>query len=185
MPKDRKTNTRNPKMPKLIVRSFLRMIPGMPGPELFDIFDELRKSRTSIDDKVAKATQSLHETSTLIQELEEELKGRTQKLEYLRDQVKRYSDLAEIEEAKARALLKEVQTVVNRGKGIERFISLLISLVAGVLIFLFGIMVGPKITSWLDKSDEVPQTTQPATTNLADTREDELRLEKSTQDRQN
>ena len=70
-------------------------------------------------------------------------------MDYLRSQVQRYSELADIEEEKAKVLLREVQLVINKGKKIERFISLGISVVAGIVIFIFGIIVGPKITGWL------------------------------------
>ena len=150
-----KTNIFTGKVAKHMVRAFLRTIPLLPGPELYDIFDELRRSKTSLDDKIEKAVASLKETSDLISELEGDLIERTEKLQFLRREVERYSQLAEIEEDKARALLKEVQTVLGKGKNRERWVALCISLVAGILIFLLGIFAGPKLSDWFENKEEV------------------------------
>ncbi len=61
---------------KHLSRVLLRMVPIVPGPELYDLLNDLTKSRTSIDQKITKAYDSLQETSTLISELEEGLKER-------------------------------------------------------------------------------------------------------------
>lgn len=44
-------------------RVLLRMLLSIPGPEIYDLVKDLAKSRISLDEKVARAYQSLHETS--------------------------------------------------------------------------------------------------------------------------
>ena len=69
---------------KHIIRALLKSIPLLPRPELYDIIEDLKRSRTSIDEKIQRAYNSLQETSLLINELEESLKERTEKLLFLR-----------------------------------------------------------------------------------------------------
>ncbi|TAA76056.1 MAG: hypothetical protein CDV28_102184 [Candidatus Electronema aureum] len=128
----------------------LRSIPLLPGPELYDIFDELRKSRSSLDRKVEQAATSLRETSDLISELENDLLDRSEKIKILRDKIDRYSKMAEIEEDKARVILKEIQCTLDRGKNIERLYSLGINLITGTIFFILGIVAGPMLSKWLN-----------------------------------
>jgi hypothetical protein len=155
-----------------MLRGLLRTIPLLPGPELYDIFDELRKSKTSLDNKIEKAVISLKETSDLISELESDLKERTDKLQFLRTEIQRYSQLVDIEEGKAKALLNEVQTTLNKGKGRERLVALVINLIAGIMIFLLGVFAGPKISNWRDsQNDSNTKTEQRAEIDAAAHRE--------------
>ena len=64
------------------------MLPLVPGPEIYDLIKDLSKSRTSLDEKVTKAYESLHETSTLISELEDGLKERVSKVEKLKEEIR-------------------------------------------------------------------------------------------------
>jgi predicted ribosome quality control (RQC) complex YloA/Tae2 family protein len=139
------------KLVKQMARALLRSIPLLPGPELYDIFDELRKSRTSLDRKVEQAATSLRETSDLISELESDLKERSEKIKILRDEIERYSKIAEVEEDKAKIILQEVQNTLNKGKNNERWVALGINLIAGILIFMLGIFVGPMLSKWLNQ----------------------------------
>ncbi|CAK8713440.1 hypothetical protein LDFHOB_02625 [Candidatus Electronema aureum] len=138
------------KVTKHLIRAMLRSIPLLPGPELYDIFDELRKSRSSLDRKVEQAATSLRETSDLISELENDLLDRSEKIKILRDKIDRYSKMAEIEEDKARVILKEIQCTLDRGKNIERLYSLGINLITGTIFFILGIVAGPMLSKWLN-----------------------------------
>ncbi len=132
-----------------MTRVLLRMLPLVPGPEILDLIVDLSKSRTSLDEKVTKAYESLHETSTLIAELEQGLKDRVKKVEKLKEEYDRYSALAEVEEDKAKALVAQIELTIGKGRGLERFISLLLNIVAGILVFVLGVFIGPYITEWL------------------------------------
>jgi hypothetical protein len=68
---------------------------------IFRLVEDLKRSRTSIDEKIQNAYKSMQETHELIDELEESLKERTEKLSLLSQEYERYSRLAELEEDKA------------------------------------------------------------------------------------
>jgi predicted nuclease with TOPRIM domain len=138
-----------PSTVKHIIRALLRSLPLVPGPELYDIIEDLKRSRTSIDEKVQKAYDSLQETSRLIGELEESLKERTEKLNFLRQEYERYSKLAEVEEDKAKALIQQLELSLGKGRNRERWISLVINLIAGIFIFILGILLSPTIRTWI------------------------------------
>jgi hypothetical protein len=40
---------------KLMLRALLRSLPLVPGPEVYDVLEDLRRSRSSIDQKIARA----------------------------------------------------------------------------------------------------------------------------------
>ena len=134
---------------KSIFRALLRSIPLLPGPVLYDIIEDLKQSRTSIDEKIQKASNSLQETSKLINELEESLNERTEKLIYLRQESERYSKLAEMEEDKASALIQQLEISLGKTRNRERWVSLLINLIAGMIVFTLGILLSPIIRTWL------------------------------------
>jgi len=132
---------------KILIR-FLLSLP-LPGSELYVLVDDLKRSRDSIDDKITKASSALQETSQLMRELEQSLEERTEKLSYLRREVERYSQLAEVGEDKAKALIQQLELSLSKGRNTERWVSLLINLIAGLLIFALGVVFGPVISRWL------------------------------------
>ena len=134
---------------KHILRVLLRSVPFLPGPELYDLIEDLKRSRTSIDEKIQSAYNSLQETSILLDELEESLQERTGKLILLRQEYERYSKLAEVEEGKAKALIQQLELSLVKTRNHERWVSLLISLIAGIVVFIFGILLSPIIRTWL------------------------------------
>jgi len=130
-----------------IARLLLRTIPIIPGPEIYDIFIDVRKGDKSINEKIDKAYESLKETSQLIDGLEKELIERTDKVRDLKTKYEEYAKLAEIEEDKIQPLLSQLEKTMGKGKLAERIISFLINITAGVLLFIAGIWLGPKIQS--------------------------------------
>jgi hypothetical protein len=85
-----------------ILRAFLRSIPGVPaGPELYDLVVNIKRSQTDLDVQVAQVVEALGNTSTLINTLQQNLDERMAKLQHLREEHQRYSDLAQIEAEKA------------------------------------------------------------------------------------
>jgi hypothetical protein len=134
---------------RTLTRALLRTLPILPGPEIYDLIVDLRKSRTSIDEKIDRAVESLHEASNLVSELEKSLEERTQKLGVLRQEVERYSQLAEVNEEKAKAIVQQLELSINRGKNVERWVSLAINLFAGLVLFILGLYLGPLVKSWL------------------------------------
>jgi len=138
----------------------LRTMPIIPGPELFDIFIELREGKKSINTKIEKAYKSLKETSKLIADLESDLNERTEKVKELKETYEEYSKLAEIEEEKIQPLINQLEKTVGKSRNIERVVSFFINLIAGFLIFVLGIWVGPKVKALIWPNQSKSQTEQ-------------------------
>ena len=130
-------------------RVLLRMLPILPGPEIYDLLKDLSKSRTSLDRKISRAQASLTETSELIGELEAGLNERVTTLNRLKDEYEKYSNLAKVEEDKAHAIVQQIELAIGRTKGKERIIALALNLLAGVIVFVLGVVLGPWLTKCL------------------------------------
>ncbi len=74
-----------------LFRVMLRMLPLLPGPELFDLIVEVQHSRSALDEKVQRATESLRESAKLVSELEQAIQDRLEKVERLRSEYERFS----------------------------------------------------------------------------------------------
>ncbi len=152
MPQDSAPESKSKIVSERITRILLRMLPLVPGPEIYDLITDLSESRSSLDEKVNQAYESLQATSKLIAELEDGLKDRVAKVEKLKEEYDRYSALAEVEENKAKALLSQLELTVGKGKAQERVISFVLNLVAGVIIFVLGALASPYIARWFGES---------------------------------
>ncbi|MGM1048123.1 MAG: hypothetical protein ACQEXX_18550 [Bacillota bacterium] len=115
------------------------------------IIKELYGSSVEIERKIEKAYESLHETSKLLFELEDILKERTEKLNYLKNEYERYNQLAGIEHSKAEPLINHVDTLLGKGKKTERWFNFFLGLAAGIITTLLGIIFGPYITNLFAK----------------------------------
>ena len=51
-----------------VARLFLRSIPVLPGPEIYDLLKDLQSSRTELGDKVKRAASALEAASKLVAE---------------------------------------------------------------------------------------------------------------------
>jgi len=126
----------------------------LPFSALSEISKKLEKDRSDLDAKIEVAHNSLEETSNVLKELEDTLVQNTKSLEKIKTEYERLSKLTQIEERDAKALLNEVTATVDKGKVKERWISVVISLVTGLIIFVLGIWLGPIITDWLKITGE-------------------------------
>lgn len=133
---------------RILMRALWRSLPILPGPDIYDLFVDLRRSRKSVDEKIQQALESLQDASRLVDELEDSLAERTRKLNTLREEVDRYSKLAEIEEDKAKAIVQQLELSVNKGKSVERWVSFAINIIAGLLLFVLGLVLSPVVKSW-------------------------------------
>ncbi|QOK28046.1 hypothetical protein IIE26_05085 [Cytobacillus oceanisediminis] len=129
----------------IFFRVLMRSFP-LPGSNVLDLMDELKRSRTSIDEKIQKVTESLQETSLVIEELESELSERTKNLKVLQSEYERYSKLSEIEEEKAAALISQVESSLGKGKKSERWVNFWIGIGSGLIIFIAGLLLSPILT---------------------------------------
>jgi ElaB/YqjD/DUF883 family membrane-anchored ribosome-binding protein len=108
-----------------------------------DAAELLVRQRPSLrTQNLRRAVAALEEASTLIAELDRDLKQRTEQLTALQQEYEHYSELATVEEEKARALLEEVEETVQRGRWRERGIAAAINVVTGGGLFLLGLWIG-------------------------------------------
>jgi hypothetical protein len=90
---------------------------------------------------IDRALKALSEASVLVADLEHDLMRRTQDLMDLKEQYEHFERLANIERDAARDVIAEIEASVGRGRPKERWIALVINLIAGLIIFGFGIAV--------------------------------------------
>jgi len=126
-----------------LFRAFLRTMPILPVPELYDVLKQMKGARTKLGDKVEAAANSLRVTSELVEELQVELQHRTERLEHLRGEYEKYSKLAEIEEDKAKAIIKQLSTTLSKGRSRERLIGFGLNILAGIGVFVLGVVLSP------------------------------------------
>lgn len=134
-----------------ILRLFLRGIPIFPAPEIYDLLRSVKKSQGDIDAQVDEALQSIKNTSELVGRLEESLRERSTKLEALKKEHDRYSELAQIEAKKAEALLRQVESTLGRNAGKERAIAFAINIAAGLILFILGVAVSDPLKAWITR----------------------------------
>jgi hypothetical protein len=84
-----------------------------------------------------------------VAELEGELTQKLDQVQKLKSEYSRYQELATMEEHKAKALIVELQKALGVGCGRERWIALAINLIAGFIIFVLGVWLSPRVSSWL------------------------------------
>jgi ABC-type multidrug transport system fused ATPase/permease subunit len=141
-----------------ITRIILRTMPIIPGPELYDLFIELKDGKKTINSKIEQAYKSLKETSSLVSDLETDLIERTEKVKELKETYEEYSKLAEIEEDKIQPLISQLEKTVGKSRNVERVVSFFINLFAGLVIFIIGIWAAPTVKNWIWPNENVEQT---------------------------
>ena len=92
----------------MVLRLILRTFPILPGPEIYDLLVDLRKSGSDLDIKVKEAVSALEGASQLVGVLQEDLNNRIKKIEILKVEYKKYYNLASIEEDKAKAIIRSI-----------------------------------------------------------------------------
>lgn len=132
-------------------RAVLRMVPLVPAPELYDLVVNLQKLQTDLDQQVEEAIAALQKSTELVNQLEDGVKERAKKLNELRAEYKRYSELAQIESDKASALIAQLEQTVGRGKTKERWIAFAINILAGLIIFFAGVLLNEPVENAIDK----------------------------------
>jgi hypothetical protein len=130
-----------------ITRLLVRRIPMIDL--AYSVVEELAKSREDLSEKVDRVAQSLREASDIVSELESGLSERMRKIKHLQEEYEKLSKLAQVEEDKAAAFIKQVQQTLSQGRGNERLISFGINILSGIIMFVFGIIFGPPLTNLL------------------------------------
>ena len=129
-------------------RLVLRVLPIVPGPELFDLVAQITRSQKDIDAQVNDALESIQKTSALVTQLESSLKERAEKLRELQKEHDHLSKLTKIEAEQAGALLRQVEETVGKNQRRERWISFLINIAAGLILFVLGVVFSDTLKSW-------------------------------------
>ena len=132
-----------------ITRAVLRLIPIIPGPEMFDLVVQLTKSQKDVDTQVTEALESLKKTSALASQLEKSLEERADNLTRLQAEHDRLAGLTKIQAENATALLQQVEDTLGRSRGRERWIAFVINLLAGVVIFVLGVIFSDSLTNFI------------------------------------
>ena len=132
-----------------VARLFLSTIPLLPGPEIYDLLKNLQRSRGELGQKVNQAASALENASALVAELEGELSTKVGQVEKLKAEYERYQQLATVEEGKAKALIDQLQQTFGAERSRERWITLAINLVAGIIVFVLGVWLSPWIKTLL------------------------------------
>ena len=132
-----------------ISRLMMRMVPFLPVPEMDALFAYIRRSQTDFDRQVSEAVQALHNTSELVSTLQQRVEERMAKLQAVREDHERYSQLANIEAKKAEALLKQVGATLGKEQRKERWIALGMHLGVGFLFFMLGVIASDSFKAWV------------------------------------
>jgi hypothetical protein len=140
----------DPRTRNSIWRLLLRSIPLVPGPELFDVLQSIRKSQSDFEGQVEEAVESLRNTSTLITTLQKNVEERMTQLEKLSEEHKRYSELAQIELEKAQPIIRQVERTLGTEQRKERWIALAMHLGVGFLFFVLGVALSDFLKRWID-----------------------------------
>ncbi len=133
---------------KYLYRFFIKTFMPSFLVDFSHLLEDLTENEKSFARKIDQAYQSLQDTSNLIQRLETELDWKLKQVHKLKEEHERYSSLAKVEEDKARALLKQLDISLNKGKVSERFIAFAINILAGLIMFVIGILAGPYVISF-------------------------------------
>jgi hypothetical protein len=131
-------------------KTMLRSIPLLPGPEIYDVLSSIKKSQSDVDQQVVEAIESLRNTSALVSTLQQSVEERMTQLQKLREEHKRYSELAQIELEKAEPLLKQVERTLGKEQRKERWIALAMHVGVGFLFFVLGVVLSDSLKRWVD-----------------------------------
>ena len=133
---------------KYMSRTIIKMFTPQVAKEFEYLLEDLTENEESFGRKIDQAYNSLQDTSRLVERLESKLKVKIESVEKLKVELERYSQLAELEKPKVAALISQLDLSVNKGKTKERFYNFLISIFAGLCLFIFGVWASPFVKTW-------------------------------------
>lgn len=137
------------KLKEAISQVLLRMIPLVPANEFKAVIDAIRKTESDIDKDVENAIEAMRKSSELVASLERRLAERSAMLGKLQEEHKRLSALTTITREQTAALSETLRETIGLAARKERAVSLMINMLAGILVFVLGVLFGPPLTRWL------------------------------------
>ena len=121
--------------------------------DMLGLIVDLQESQTMIDEKTNKAVEALKDAARLVVELERSIKGRSEKVNALRQESEKYSEMVKVDAGAANALLEEVLVNIDLRANRERWVNLgvnvAIGLGTGSLFFVIGLFWNTYIKGWL------------------------------------
>jgi hypothetical protein len=132
-------------------RSLLAFSTAGMSTDIISLLSKVNSSQRDLDQQVADAMTALTTSSQLISNLESSLELRAEKLGKLQEEYKRVSKLAEITKEQGDAVAKTLEVALGKNRKRERLIAFLISLVAGLIIFILGAF----LSEWVLKIPEL------------------------------
>jgi small-conductance mechanosensitive channel len=141
---------------RLLLRSL--PIPIFPGPEIYDLLVDLRRTRTDIDKQVEEAIDSLQQSSVLVSDLEKMLQERSDNLNNLLEEYNRYSNLAEMKEEEVEAVLNQLEITLGKSRGQDRWFDIVLNFIFGLVFFLAGIFLSDPVQTLFERMIAIVMT---------------------------
>lgn len=114
-------------------------------PDVTQIIDKIYYSNQDVEVKINQAYQSLLDINNLINQLEHELKIKTENVKLIKAEYEKFENVAKIEKENAEPLLKLIDETYNGYKKGEFKKNIIAQVVIGLLIFFLGAFLGPMI----------------------------------------
>lgn len=129
-------------------RVLMNVLPfGRTATDIFDLVGKINRSQKDIDKQVEEAVGALSRSSELIGDLEGTLKERTKKLQELKVEYDRVSTLASLTRKQGEAVAAQLEQTLGRDRRKERLIAFVISVIAGLVIFVVGVFTSDWVRS--------------------------------------
>lgn len=133
---------------KRITRHMLNLLPfGRTATELYDLVSSIQSSQEDLDKQVEEAVEALTRSTDLITNLETSMKERAEKLKKLQQEYDQISELAKITEKQGEAIAIKLKEVVGQNRTRDRIVSFLISIAAGLIIFILGVFMSDWVSN--------------------------------------
>ena len=119
------------------------------GIDLSALRKALQESPGDLESKAARAAQALHEAAAVVSQLQSSIAAEVERVDSLKKDYEKYKNLASTEGKKARAFIQQVQESLGHGRSRERWIALGINVVAGLVVFVLGVLLSPLVKQLL------------------------------------
>lgn len=139
---------RKNKIADAVLQVFLRTVPIIPANEVLALLQAMRKTENDVGRQVDEALESLKNTAALVDRLETDLKSRMEGVKRLQEEHKKFSQLSQISQEQALALSDLISTTLGRNVRRERIMALLINIVAGIIVFILGVVFAAPVTAF-------------------------------------